>query len=58
MYMHGYNKPVMTKALIKAIMQRTRLRNKFLKYAANQNRLTYTKQRNFYLSLLRKKYIL
>ena len=35
-------------------MQRTRLRNKFLKNPTNQNRLTYTKQRNFCLLLLRK----
>ena len=40
--------------LSKAIMQRTRLRNKFLKNPTNQNRLTYTKQRNFCLLLLRK----
>ena len=44
----------MTKALSKAVMDRTRLRNKFLKNPTNQNRLSYTKQRNFCLSLLRK----
>ena len=52
-YIHGNNKPFITKALSKAIMQRTRLRNKFLKNPTNQNRLSYTKQRNFCLSLLR-----
>ena len=45
----------MVKTLSKAIMQRTRLRNKFLKNPTNQNRLSYTKQRNFCLSLPRKK---
>ena len=53
-YIPGNNKPFMNKALPKAIMQRTRLRNKFLKNPTNQNRLTYTKQSNFCLSLLRK----
>ena len=48
------NKPFMTKALSKAIIQRTRLRNKLLKNPTNQNRLSYIKQRNFCLSLLRK----
>ena len=38
----------------KAMMQRARLRTKFLKNPINQNRLTYTKQRNFCLSFLRK----
>ena len=38
----------MTKALSKAIMQRTRLRNKFLKNPTNQKRLSYAKQRNFF----------
>ena len=53
-YIRGNNKPLMTKTLSKAIMQRTRLRNKFLKNPTNQNRLSYTKQRNFCLSLLSK----
>ena len=54
-YIRGNNKPLMVKTLSKAIMQRTRLRNKFLKNPTNQNRLSYTKQRNFCLSLPRKK---
>ena len=44
----------MAKTLSKAIMQRTRLRNKFLKNPTNQNRLSYTEQRKFCLSLPRK----
>ena len=54
-YIRGNNKPLMAKTLSKAKMQRTRLRNKFLKNPTNQNRLSYTKQRNFCLSLPRKK---
>ena len=46
-YIHGNNKLFMTKALSKAIMQRTRVRNKFLKNPTNQNRLSYTKNRIF-----------
>ena len=53
-YILGNNKLFMTKALSRTIMQRIRLRNKFLKNPTNQNRLTYTKQRNFCLSPLRK----
>ena len=53
-YIRGNNKPFMTKALSKTIMQRTRLRNKFLKNPTNQNRLSYTNQINFCSSLLRK----
>ena len=47
-YLRGDNKPFMTKALYKAIIQRIRLRNKFLKITTNQNRLTFTKQINFF----------
>ena len=44
----------MTKAMSKYIMERTRLRNNFLKNPTVANTLAYTKQRNFYVSLLRK----
>ena len=44
----------MTKELSKSIMERTRLRNKFLKNPTIENKLAYTKQRNFCVSLLRK----
>ena len=44
----------MTKALSKSIMERTRLRNTFLKYPIVANKLAYTKQKNFCVSLLRK----
>ena len=53
-YIRGNNKPFMTKALSKSIVERTRLRNKFLKNPTTENKLAYTKQRNFCVSLLRK----
>ena len=53
-YLRGNNKPFMTKALSKSIMERTHLRNTFLKNPIVANKLAYTKQRNFCVSLLRK----
>ena len=40
----------MTKAYSKAIMQRTRFRNKFLKNPNDQNKLLYNKPRNYCFS--------
>ena len=53
-YPRGNNKPFITKALPKSIMERMRLRNNFLKNPTVSNKLAYTKQRNFFVSLLRK----
>ena len=47
------NAPFMNKILSKAIMTRTRLRNKFLRDPSSSNRANYKKQRNFCVSLLR-----
>ena len=44
----------MNKTLSKAIMLRTKFRNKFLKNRSNENKLNYVKQRNHCVSLLRK----
>ena len=44
----------MTKTLKKAIMTRSRLKNKFLKNQNRENKLVYNKQRNVCTSLLRK----
>ena len=44
----------MNKAISKAIMLRAKLRNKLLKYLTSTNRISYSKQRNFCFSLLRK----
>ena len=48
------NSPFMSKVLIKAIMTRSRLRNKFIKNPNNSNKENYRKQRNFCVNLLRK----
>ena len=44
----------MNKDLSKAIMARTRFKNKFLKNRNDENRKKYSKQRNYRVSLLRK----
>ena len=51
-FIRGHNKPFMTKALSKSIMEKTRLRNTFLKNPTVANKLAYTKQRKFCVSLL------
>ena len=43
-----------TKELSKAIMQRSKLRNLYLKVRSDENRIRYKKQRNICVSLLRK----
>ena len=53
-YIRGNNKPFMTKTFSKVNMQRTRFRNKILKNPTDQNKLIYNKQRNLWVSLLRK----
>ena len=50
----GNNKPFMNKTLSQAIMQKTKLRNKFLKDPIEHNKISYTKQRNWCVLLLRK----
>ena len=44
----------MNKTLSKAIMQRSKLRNIFLKNRTEENRNNYAKQRNLCVTLLRK----
>ena len=46
--------PFMTKTLKKEIMNRSRLKNRFLKHNTEENKMAYNKQRNFCTSLLRK----
>ena len=53
-YARGNQMPFMTKNLSKAIVTRSRLRNKYLKHKTEENRLPYTQQRNKCVSLLRK----
>ena len=53
-YLRGNNKPFVTKALSKSVMERTHLRKNFLKNPVVANKLAYTKQRKFCVSLPRK----
>ena len=53
-YIHVNNKPFITKMMSKFIMERAHLRNNFLKNPNVVSKLSYTKQRNFCVSLLRK----
>ena len=49
----GNQSPFMNKDIHKAIMSRTRLRNRFLKAPTQMNRLAYKKRRNCCVSLMR-----
>ena len=53
-YIRGNQLPFMNKALSKAIMLRTNLRNIFVKNKSNENKTNYVKQRSHSVSLLRK----
>ena len=46
--------PFMNETLTKAIMHRSKLRNKFLKKRTEENRRNYSKQKNLCVTLLRK----
>ena len=52
-YIRANNSPFMNNDLSKAIMVRSRLRNKFLKLKTNESREAYKTQRNYCVSLLR-----
>ena len=54
-YNRGNNIPFMKKPLSWAHMKRSRLRNRFLKNRSEINRINYIKQRNYSVSLLKKK---
>ena len=53
-YIRGNHLPFMNKTISKEIMKRTRFRNQFLKNRTDENKSRYTKQSNYYVSLLRK----
>ena len=53
-YVRSNHKPLMTNEISKAIMTRTRLRNRFLKNRSTRNRDLFRKQKNLCVSLLRK----
>ena len=54
-YMRANHAQYMDKELSQAIMKRSKLRNDYLKHRSEENRLAYKKQRNFCVTLLRKK---
>ena len=53
-YIRANNSPFMNKNLAKAVMTRSRLRNKFLKDPNDENRANYNKYRNYCTGLFRK----
>ena len=53
-YIRANNAPFMTRKLSKAIMNRSRLKNRFLKNPNSENELSYKKQRNYCVGLLKK----
>ena len=54
-YIRANHAEYMDKELRQAIMKRSKLRNYYLKHRSEENRLAYKKQRNFGVTLLRKK---
>ena len=53
-YMRANKSPFMNKSLHKAVMTRSRLRNKFLKNPSNANKMNYTKYRIYCTGLFKK----
>ena len=53
-YKRANNSPFMNKNLSKAVMNRSRLRNKFLKNPTDENRTNYKKYRNYCTGLFKK----
>ena len=53
-YLRANHSKFVNKELSKAMMLRTKLRNKFLKQKTTETRSAYNKQRNIYVSILRK----
>ena len=54
-YIRANHAEYMDKELSQAIMKCSKLRNDYLKHRSDENRLAYKKQRNFCVTLLRKK---
>ena len=46
-YLTANNSPFMNKGIAKAVMDRTRVRNKFLKNRSRENKLALNRQRNY-----------
>ena len=54
-YIRANHKKIMDKELNQSIMVKSKLRNKFLKFKTEDNRLAYAKQRNYCVKLLQQK---
>ena len=54
-YLRANSSPFMNKAISKAVMNRARLRNKFLNNRSAENKLAYNLQRNYCASLTRQR---
>ena len=54
-YVRANNEPFMNKTLSKTIMNRSRLRNRFIKNPNETNQYNYKRQRNYVVNLLREK---
>ena len=55
-YLRSNQSPFMNKDISKAIMNRTRFRNRFLKSRSIEDKAAYNKQRNYSVSLVQKTY--
>ena len=53
-YLRSNQSPFMNKNISKAITNRTRLRNRFLRTRSNEDKEAYNKQRNYCVSLMRR----
>ena len=53
-YIRANQSPFMNKQLNKSVMDRNRLRNKYLRNKSEETKKAYNKQRNYVVSLLRK----
>ena len=53
-YLRANHKPFINAEISKAIMNRSRMKNRFLKHRSDKNRRLFQKQRNKCVSLLRK----
>ena len=53
-FVRANNSPFMNKTLSKAVMTRSRLRNKYIKNPSIENKVNYTRYRNYCTGLLRK----
>ena len=54
-YIRANHAEYMDKELSQATVKRSKLRNDYLKHRSDENRLVYKKQRNFCVTLLRKR---